>query len=73
MFSLTHGQTISIEIYDMSGQLVRLLYHGQGAPGYNRFSWNGRDDKGSEVASGLYIARLMRVDGIVATKLTLIR
>jgi PKD repeat protein len=73
VFSLTHGQTISIEIYDMSGQLVRLLYHGQGAPGYNRFSWNGRDDKGSEVASGLYIARLMRVDGIVATKLTLIR
>jgi hypothetical protein len=49
---------IDLEIYDVSGRLVRELYRGSLAGGSNRFVWDGRNDGGTEVASGIYFLKM---------------
>jgi len=49
---------VSLEVYDMMGRQVATLVNGQQAAGRYDASWNGRNDSGSTVASGVYIYRL---------------
>jgi hypothetical protein len=52
---------------------VRTLVQEFLRPGVHAANWNGRDERGAAVSSGIYIARL-QVDGrIVRRKLTLLR
>ena len=46
-------------VYDVLGRRVRALYSGETLTvGHYRTSWNGRDDEGRSVASGVYLYRL---------------
>ncbi|MBN2288681.1 MAG: T9SS type A sorting domain-containing protein, partial [Candidatus Glassbacteria bacterium] len=47
-----------LEVYNLRGQLVRVLAQGVQGPGRHRVSWDGRDSGGAEVASGVYFYRL---------------
>ena len=48
----------SLRIYSSTGQLVRTLVDGVGSPGEHSVIWDGRDDRGQSVASGMYLYRL---------------
>jgi uncharacterized membrane protein len=52
---------VRLEIFDAAGRRVRTLHTGHLATGRHEFRWNGRDDRGLSVSSGVYLARL--VDG----------
>jgi hypothetical protein len=54
---------VRMEIYNIRGQLVRTLLDGSRAfsPGVHSVIWNGRDDSGHQVSSGIYFYR-MRAD-----------
>ena len=39
----------------MQGQKVRTLESGRMTPGYHAIIWNGTNDKGSRVSTGMYI------------------
>ena len=41
--------------------------------GYHRLRWNGHDDVGRPVASGMYLYRLVTDEGVLTRKLTLLR
>lgn len=59
-YSLPEGKTgeVKIEIYDVSGGLVRVLTHSAPSGGTHYYlEWDGRNDAGKPVASGLYLAR----------------
>lgn len=56
-FSLGRGARISIEVIDVGGRRVRQLESGRFAPGTHRSIWDGRDSRGSRVASGVYFVR----------------
>jgi len=49
---------VSLKIYNVLGQRVRTLVNKEQAPGYYSVIWNGRDDYGREMASGVYFYRL---------------
>jgi hypothetical protein len=49
---------VSLEIFNILGQRTRLLYEGPAQPGNNRIEWDGTDDNGNEVATGIYFYRL---------------
>ena len=49
---------ISLKIYDVRGRLVRTLVAGEKAAGHYHTYWNGRNDLGEAVASGVYFLRL---------------
>jgi len=52
------GGVVTLHIYDVSGRLVRTLLDGPQTAGQKTVSWNGRDNRGRGVASGVYFYRL---------------
>jgi flagellar hook capping protein FlgD len=68
-FSLADGGPVSLCIYNALGQQVRMLVNSHTTAGYHTVTWNGYDDRGKAVASGVYLYRLVvGGDGPTATK-----
>jgi M6 family metalloprotease-like protein len=63
-YQLARPSKVSLKIYNAAGQLVRDLEQGQKASGLHRAAWDGTDDGGRRVASGVYLYRL-ETDGAV--------
>jgi hypothetical protein len=61
-FSLPQTGFVKISVYNSKGRRVRLLVNDYYAAGKHTAQWKGRDDKGNELASGVYFYRL-QVDG----------
>jgi hypothetical protein len=51
-------QPYSLRIYDVRGALVRELGNGQISSGTHNVRWDGRDDRGAGVSSGVYLYRI---------------
>ena len=62
-----------VEVFALNGQRVAVLQQGPQQAGYHRLRWNGRDDAGRPVASGMYLYRLVTTEGVLTRKLTLLR
>ena len=62
-----------LEVFALSGQRVTVLHQGPQQAGYHRLRWNGRDDAGHPVASGMYLYRLVTNEGVLTRKLVLLR
>ncbi len=52
------GGRVAITIYDVSGRQVRSLVNGAAAAGRHVANWDGRDDAGRRVTSGVYFAKM---------------
>ena len=57
----------SLRLFDLSGRLVRCLRSGSHVAGVFEVSWDGQDESGRRVPSGVYLCRL-DCGGIVETK-----
>ena len=62
-----------LRIYDASGREVRTLVDGAQAAGRRSAVWDGRDDTGLPVASGVYYARLDAGSQRFTRKMTLVK
>jgi hypothetical protein len=72
-FVLATRGDVTIELFDARGRRVRTLHLAEQAAGPGAVRWNGSDDAGATVASGVYTARLRSADGVDQQKLTLVR
>lgn len=57
-YSLPKESRVRLTIYNLLGQRVRVLVDKFETPGFKRVHWDGRDEEGKEVASGIYFYRL---------------
>ena len=57
-FSLARPVRVTLAIYGLDGRRVRTLADGSLPAGPHALSWDGRDDRGRPVASGVYFCRL---------------
>lgn len=57
-YSLAQAEDVSLEIFNLKGQRVKICFAGVQKAGNHDFVWNGSDDHGREVASGIYLYRL---------------
>ena len=57
-FSLAGPAPVDVAVYDPAGRLVRSLVRGWMPGGVHTVVWNGRDDTGRGVASGVYFLRM---------------
>ena len=64
---------VRLDVFSLTGQRVAVLRHGQQQAGYHQLRWDGRDDEGRSVASGLYLYRLVTDETVLTRKLTLLR
>jgi hypothetical protein len=64
---------ISIHIYNTLGQLVRTLVDRQETTGVYRITWDGRNDQGERVASGVYIYQMQADEFTGSKRMVLLR
>jgi len=62
-FEVDKSQSVTIEIYDITGRLVRVLARQRYATGSHSVVWEGVDDQGAPVLSGNYFVRLTTAQG----------
>jgi len=67
------GRSLSLVIYDVRGARVRELTSGIAAAGSFASVWDGRDDAGASVASGVYVVRLTVGNSTDSERLTLMK
>jgi hypothetical protein len=64
---------IALCVYSVNGQRVRTLLHGRQASGVRTVRWNGRNDLGREVPSGVYLIKLRMAGKELCRKFTLMK
>jgi len=74
-FSLDSFQHARFDIYDISGKLVKTLFNGNhpGENGIQSVIWDGTDNGGSIVSSGIYLYRLKTDSGSISRKMILLK
>ena len=60
-------------VYNLTGQIVRVLTDSHLAPGAHALAWDGRDGDGQEMASGVYIYRLEGTSFAITRRMLLLR
>ena len=64
--------TGAIQIYDLRGNLVKILPFDHTIPGNHSIKWNGMDELGKPVPSGVYFCKLEMENFIETLKLVLL-
>ena len=72
-FDLPYGETVDLTVYTIFGQEVATLVHGTQAAGYHQVFWDGRDEDGAELASGVYLYHLQVGNQLKTRKMLLLR
>lgn len=67
IYDLPRASQVEIEIFTLLGERIRALVKQQQAAGQHRLQWDGRDEKGAPMPSGVYLYRL-RADEFVQTR-----
>ena len=72
-FSLPVGGKAELVLYNLKGQKVVTLSEGLMPQGKYSIYFNGSDEKGRALASGVYLLRLQHPAGIITKKITLLK
>jgi len=72
-YALPVESDVSLQIFNLLGQLVRTLVSGDRPAGYHSVEWDGRDNSGRLVGSGLYFFRLSTEEFVQTRKMVLLR
>ena len=57
-FHMPARDQVSLTVYNVQGQQIRVLKNGDFSAGRHAVQWNGTDSSGREVAAGIYFVRL---------------
>ena len=72
-FSVAQDAKVNLVVYDMLGQRVRTLVDGIQEAGFYTVRWDGSNDFGSKVSSGIYIYRLQAGSFVSTMKMNLMK
>ncbi len=72
-YSVPRSEHVQLEIYSTTGQRVICLLDRPVPRGWGEAVWNGKDERGRQVAPGTYFCRLTSGDGSQVTRMVLVR
>ncbi len=72
VYTLDRASQASLAVYDISGRVVRTLADGIAQAGVHTAVWDGRDDAGRGVPSGIYLLRVRSEAGTQTRKMILV-
>ena len=73
VFSLPRKTHVHLAIYNVRGALVKTLIDGLESEGENVITWNGLNEYGARVSSGVYFCRLKMSGKAISKKMVLLR
>jgi len=69
-----HGVRVDLNVYNIRGQVVRKLVDGSvKEPGHYVVQWNGKNDNGEAVSSGVYFYRIKAGNFVATRKMVLLK
>ena len=72
-FALPQSEEVKLAVYNLAGQRVGTLVKGMRQAGSYSINWDGKDEAGRDLASGVYLYELRAGEKIETRKLLLIR
>lgn len=72
-FSLPREERVILRVYDVAGRAVRTLSRETYPAGLNGVLWDGRDDAGRRLASGVYLYQLITSREVIARQMVLVQ
>ena len=72
-FEISKAGNIQLDIYNSKGQKVRNLVNSDYQVGRHTVVWNGKDDTGKNVSSGIYYYQMTASEGVSTRKMLLIK
>jgi hypothetical protein len=72
-YALPEPADVNIQVYNIVGQVVRTLVDEGKMGGYYRVYWDGRDDNGYDLASGVYFYRIVAGEFHAVKKMLLVK
>jgi hypothetical protein len=72
-FALCSESHVTMDIFNIAGQLVRILVDDYKSAGTYRLIWDGKDDYGQTVSTGMYLYRLQTNSGVLVKKMLLLK
>lgn len=72
-YQLPSSSQVELTIYNAVGQRIKTLVSEKQAVGSYQIEWDGTDEKGTSVASGVYLYRLQAGEFVQSKKMTLTR
>jgi enediyne biosynthesis protein E4 len=72
-YQVDESSHIKLIVYNLVGQMVAILLDKQQQPGFYSVQWNGIDESGKQIASGVYLYQLQTKNSMQVRKLTLLR
>jgi len=67
-FDVARESMINISVYDITGRLVKVLVNRRFEAGSYQAVWDGRNGRGANVSSGIYLCRMTGGEGFVKTR-----
>jgi len=71
--NLTAETHVNFVIYNVTGQVVRTLVDAPLPVGSHTITWNGTNDNGETLSSGIYFYRVIAGDEVVTNRMTLLK
>lgn len=71
LYDLPRAGQVEVEIFTLLGERIRTLVKERQAAGQHRLQWDGRDEKGAPMPSGVYLYRLRAGEFVQTRKMIL--
>jgi flagellar hook assembly protein FlgD len=72
-YSVPQSSNVSLVIYNILGKKVRTLLNDSHSAGNYQVIWDGKDDLGNQVSSGMYLYALISGDISIVKKMILLK
>ena len=72
-YEIKHPSKVTLKIYNLLGQEVRTLVNKQQSNGIHFVVWDGKNERGQMVGSGVYFYRLQAGDFMKTRKMVLVK
>jgi hypothetical protein len=70
---VSESGSVLLQVIDVQGRVVRTLHQGHLSAGTQNFSWDGTDNSGAAVASGIYMSQLISTLGTQSQRMVLLK
>jgi hypothetical protein len=71
LFNVVEEGVVDVKVYNIKGQVVKSLLNEKRVVGSHRIVWNGDNNSGTKVASGIYFVKLKQKNNQITRKIIL--
>ncbi len=72
-YAVPEAGPMELAVYNLRGGKLRVLFSGYHPAGEDQIAWDGTDDQGNPLPSGLYLYRMTSGGGSITKKMTMVR